>query len=249
MFAVLLAIVAVIGAIVPWVLLFMLLRAGLRRFRPRRYDRPRGIPLARPGNPAAGVAIILIGLALLGAWAWYTQPLWSRYTAQAWDYRVRGSEAAQVISSQLMPLEQPLGTARIGDGYVSYSLGEAGETTPAWVTYHWRGAPAEPPAGAPVEMKTASGLGGTYALTYRQDLPAAQIGPIQEAFDRIVAAPAAGRRAGVDVPILLRSVKAHWQDYFGYIDNPEGVARFALGLPATVPMSIYGAVVGLLPSR
>ncbi len=249
MLGVLLAIVAGIGALVPWVLLFTLFRAGVRRFRPRRLDRPRGIPLAQPGNPAAGLLIIVTGLAILAGWAWYTQPLWGQYVSHAWDYRVHGSGPANAISSQLMPLQQPLSSARTGYGYVSYSIGPAGESPQAWVTYHWRGIPAEPPADAPVEMITAPGPGGTYALNYRRDLNAVQLDPIREAFDRITTMEAPGRRAGVDLPILLRSVKAYWQGYFGYIDNPQGIARFAAGLPATVPMCIYGAVVGVLPSR
>ncbi len=246
-----LIILGAIAALLPWWLLFRAIRAGRRMSRPERVYRHGHVPLSRPGNPGMGTALILIPLILLGGWLILTRPLWATYVEHAWEYRTQGAAQANLISAELMRTGQPLGPARMGRGYVHYYLGEPGEPFVSSVAYYWRGSPVEPGPADPVETTTNPGVAGVYALTYRRDLPADDLGVISQAFERINAADdlPPPRRAGVDVPLLLRSVQPHWQGYFGFLDNVTGVTRFIAGLPALPPMYLAGLVIGALPSR
>jgi|GEM_PF-3046845 len=243
-----LVILAAIAALLPWWLLWRAISAGIRRFRPQRLERFRGVPLTRPGNPAAGTLIIVVTALVVGLWLIFTRPLWQGYAADAWEYRNQGSRAANLISAELMATGQPLGRARIGHGYVIYGIGRAAGGTDANLAFYWRGRPTEPGPTDPVETAIADVPGGRYALTYNRGLAAEPLTAIQTAFGRVVEAeelPA--RRVGVDVPVLLRSVPAYWQGYFGLLDTAEGILRFAAGLPVMPPLYLVGLVVGGLP--
>jgi hypothetical protein len=212
--------------------------------------RARRLPVSRPGDPLTASAWFVLLVLLVGGWLLAARPLWGAYIADARDYRGNAASVANAVSAELMATKQNLVSARIGRGRFSYSLGAADEGQRATVSYFWRGVAQEPPGPAdPVEQLRRDGPQGSLILLYGRDLQADQAEPIIEAFERIDLDPAAtARRAAVDVPILLRSVRSYWlQDYTGVLDTPRAWVRLIAGLPLLVPLHVAGFIIGLMP--
>lgn len=192
--------------------------------------------------------ILLLTLGVFAGWAAYTRPLWAGYTQAALAYRRQGGPAANLIATELLATEQPRGTAHIGPSYVVYSLARPGETAHAAVAYYWGGPPPPTVPATPVETVTASAPGGTWALTLRGDLAAADRAAIRAAFDRIADhTELPDRRLATDVPLLLNSVGQFWRDYYRAATDPAGIARLALGLPVLPPLYLVALGVGAVP--
>lgn len=212
--------------------------------------RQRRLPVSRPGDPLAGAAWLVLIFLVVGAWIVLSRPFWRAYLVDAMDYRANAAPVANAVSTELMAADQPLAAARIGRGWFAYSLGPDAETTRATVSYFWRGVHQSPPGPSdPVDSARRDGPAGSLVAVYRTDLTGAQQDSILGAFDRVKLDPAAtARRAAVDVPILLRSVRVYWlQGYAGVLDTPGAWGRLILGVPVLVPLHIAAFAIGLLP--
>lgn len=249
MAAVLLSVLTVVGALLPWVVLAYALRGTIRRSRPRRIVRPNRLPVTRAGDPFGAAVLLLLIVAVVAGWTVVIRPMWRNYVRDAVDYRQNAASLANAVSAEMLATGQPLSPAEIGSGRFTYSLGPPEETTRATVTYYWRGLPDVPGAPTdPVEHRRRDGPHGVLVLVYRKDVPAEQLDPLVSAFERIQLDPAGTRRrAAVDVPLLLRSLHDYWTGYAGYLDTPAAVGRLLAGLPALPPLFAAALVIGTVP--